>query len=74
MRILADTEIATEDADTEHFPIARARAITAPFIISEEYGTRCSSVLLWRNSGEVEFIERRFDAAGSRTGQSKFTF
>ncbi len=74
MRLLADREIAKEDADTEYLSITQARAITAPFIVTEEYGTRCSSVLLWRNSGEVEFIERRFDATGSQTGQSKFTF
>lgn len=74
MRLLADRDIAREDADTEYLPIKQARAITAPFIVTEDYGTRCSSILLWRNSGEVEFVERRFDASGDQTGQSRFTF
>jgi uncharacterized protein with NRDE domain len=74
MRILADKEIAKEDADTEYLSIKQARAITAPFIITEDYGTRCSTVLLWHNSGKVEFTERRFDAMGGQTGQSRFTF
>ena len=74
MRMLADREIAKEDADTEHFSIAQARAITAPFIVTEEYGTRCSTVLIWHKSGKVEFTERRFDASGKKTGQSRFTF
>jgi uncharacterized protein with NRDE domain len=74
MRILGDREIAKDDADTEYLSIEQARAITAPFIVTEEYGTRCSSILLWRNSGEVEFVERRFDASGDQTGQSQFTF
>lgn len=74
MRLLGDREIASEDADTEQLTIERARAITAPFIITPEYGTRSSTVLLWRNSGKVEFIERRFDPTGNQDGQSRFTF
>ena len=74
MRILEDREIAREDADTEYLSIAQARALTAPFIITEEYGTRCSTVLMWHKSGKVQFIERRFDASGRKTGQSRFSF
>jgi uncharacterized protein with NRDE domain len=74
MRILADREIAKEDADTEYLSIAQARAITAPFIVTDEYGTRCSTILIWHNSGKVEFTERRFDPSGERTGQSRFSF
>jgi len=74
MRILADREIAKEDVNSERLPIDQARAITAPFVITEEYGTRSSTVLLWHTSGKAEFIERRFDAAGKQTGQSRFSF
>lgn len=73
MQVLADREIAREDVDSEHQSIAQARAITAPFIVTEEYGTRCSSVLLWHHSGKMEFTERRFDASGRKTGQSRFS-
>jgi len=74
MRMLGNREIAKEDVDTEHLSIAQARAITAPFIVTEKYGTRCSTTLLWHNSGKLEFTERRFDAVGKKTGQSRFTF
>jgi uncharacterized protein with NRDE domain len=51
-----------------------AAALTAPFIISEDYGTRSSTLLLWRRSGSIEFIERRFDSGGQDIGQSRFSF
>lgn len=74
MRVLGDREIAKEDIDSEHLSIRQARAITAPFIVTEEYGTRCSTVLLWHNSGRAEFTERRFGASGEQTGRSQFHF
>jgi uncharacterized protein with NRDE domain len=74
MRILADREIAREDADVDNLSIELARAITAPFIVTKDYGTRCSTVLIWHNSGKVDFTERRFDSSGEQTGQSRFSF
>jgi uncharacterized protein with NRDE domain len=74
MRILADRETAQEDAVSGPLPATQARAITAPFIVTDEYGTRCSTVLLWHNSGPMEFTERRFDPGGTQTGQSRFSF
>jgi uncharacterized protein with NRDE domain len=36
--------------------------ILAPiFIRSDSYGTRCSSILLWANTGEITFLERTYD-------------
>jgi uncharacterized protein with NRDE domain len=74
MRILADRETAQEDAVSAPLPAIQARAITAPFIVTHEYGTRCSTVLLWHHSGKMEFTERRFDPSGTQTGQSRFSF
>lgn len=74
LRLLADRETAGEDAVSGHLSAAEARAITAPFIVTEKYGTRCSTVLLWHNSGKMEFTERRFDPSGTQTGQSRFSF
>jgi uncharacterized protein with NRDE domain len=50
------------------------RLLSAPFIVSSHYGTRCSTVLKWLNHGEMEFVERRFDAAGNFSGESAFRF
>jgi uncharacterized protein with NRDE domain len=51
-----------------------ARAISAPFIATRDYGTRCSTVLLIHSSGRVEVHERRFDHAGRPAGDSRFDF
>lgn len=44
------------------------------FIQSPVYGTRSSTVLLIDRSGEVNFIERQYDAGGKPTGTGKHTF
>lgn len=74
LQALSDRETAIEDASSEHPSLQRARAITAPFIITEDYGTRCSTVVLWHASGKKEFVEQRFDASGEVTGTSRFSF
>jgi uncharacterized protein with NRDE domain len=55
------------DFDTAH-------AITAPFIVRPDYGTRCTSVLLVDRNGNWRFTERRFDPLGKATGESRFAF
>ena len=55
------------DFDTAH-------AITAPFIVMPEYGTRCTTVVRVRSDGRWHFFERRFDNKGQRTGESDFSF
>ena len=55
------------DFDTAH-------AITAPFIVLPEYGTRCTTVVLVDNDGRWRFVERRFDSNGRPTGDSDFSF
>jgi uncharacterized protein with NRDE domain len=74
-RILADREPAASDdyAGTGLAP-GMARAISAPFITTHEYGTRCSTALLVDSSGQVEIHERRFDNAGQTVGEQTFEF
>jgi len=48
------------------------RALSAPFVLHPRYGTRCSSVLLLRDSGQMYLAERRFDAAGGAVGETEF--
>ena len=50
------------------------RLLSSPFIVSERYGTRCSTVLRIGRDGRVEIRERRFDAAGRISGSSEFEF
>ena len=46
----------------------RERLLSAPFIVSAEYGTRCSTVLTIGHDGTARFVERSFDAAGRSIG------
>jgi len=74
-RLMADrTRASIADVEADHLPFEQARALTAPFIVSPDYGTRCSTVLLWANDGRVELSERRFDAHGNPDGESHFSF
>lgn len=44
------------------------------FIRNPEYGTRCSSVIVVDRAGAGLFIERRFDATGATTGETRVDF
>lgn len=74
MEILMNQETAKEDAITGHLSAEVATALTAPFIINEDYGTRSSTLLLWHASGNIDFIEQRFDLRGQDIGRSRFSF
>ena len=56
------SDIATEPSDTP------------PFVRRAIYGTRCSTVLMVAADGTGRIIERRFDAAGSATGDTALDF
>lgn len=51
-----------------------ARALTAPFIVTPHYGTRCSTVITSNRDGGWQMSERRFDERGHATGESHFSF
>lgn len=87
--LLAQPEIAPEDlftmlGDREQaghgdlpstgLPEDWERVVSAPFIVNERYGTRCSSVLLVERTGRTILQERRFDAGGIQSGNSRFEF
>ena len=55
-------------------PLDWERRLSAPFIVGERYGTRCTTVVTIRRDGAVSFVERRFDAAGAAVGESAFAF
>ena len=72
MQLLADTTPApVRDLDDE-LPVDLARAVSAPFIKNERYGTRCTTVVLAANDGRLLACERRFDAEGRQRGEQQF--
>ena len=70
--------------DTERAPDAmlpatgvtldRERMLSSPFIVSPDYGTRCSTVLAIDAHGAAQFVERSFDPAGEVTGEVEIAF
>jgi uncharacterized protein with NRDE domain len=55
-------------------PLAWERLLSAPFIVSADYGTRCSTVLAIDRNGNALLVERSFDAGGNSTGDVRFEF
>ena len=43
--------------------------LSSPFIVSERYGTRCSTVVVAAADGTLRIAERSFDPAGRQTGE-----
>ncbi len=62
------------ERESELFDDATATALTAPFIVTPSYGTRCSTVITSDSNGGWRFSERRFDERGNTTGESQFAF
>lgn len=68
--LLADRALAPDAAlPATGVPLEWERRLSAPFIVSEGYGTRSSTVLAIERDGDVMMHERTFDAAGIATGE-----
>ncbi len=75
LRLLDDRDKApTSEIDSDRLSFEKAHAISAPFIVLPDYGTRSSSVVLCDAEGSWRFHERRFAADGRTSGDSSFTF
>ena len=48
------------------------KLLSSPFIVSPEYGTRCSTVVA-ASAKRIEFAERRFDPSGDEMGRTEKT-
>jgi uncharacterized protein with NRDE domain len=48
--------------------------LSAPFIVSDRYGTRCSTVIAIDRDGVARFVERSFDQHGNPAGEAAFDF
>ncbi|MCR9142438.1 MAG: NRDE family protein [bacterium] len=73
--LLADSTTAPDAAlpDTG-IGLEKERFLSSRFIQSDVYGTRASSLLLVRRDGLLTFFERRFEAGGKTTGDSRYEF
>ena len=50
------------------------RALSAPFVRHDRYGTRCSTVVFVGHDGRTVVHERRFDPAGTQVGATRIEF
>jgi uncharacterized protein with NRDE domain len=70
--LLADRRQSATAAELHsELPPEWAAALSSPFVNHGGYGTRCSTLLLITDSGELQFRERRFDAQGEPMGDSE---
>jgi uncharacterized protein with NRDE domain len=73
--LLADrTPAASESPPDRGLPADLERALSAPFVRHERYGTRCSTVVLVEHAGRTLVHERRFDPAGAQSGATRIEF
>lgn len=73
--VLAD-QVPASDDELPNTGISRERErlLSSPFIVSDSYGTRCSTLVALARDGEARFVERSFDAAGMASGEVRFRF
>lgn len=75
MRLMDDRQRApVAEVERGRLEFETAHAITAPFIVMPEYGTRCTTVVLADHEGNWQFTERRFDVTGDVAGESRYAF
>lgn len=73
--LLADREIVADPfLPATGVPQDWERILSAVFVASKDYGTRCSTVLLRHRDGEVRLTERRFGRDGVSLGEREFVF
>ena len=65
-----------DDAELPHtgIPHERERLLSSPFIVSDTYGTRSSTVVAIDRDGVAQFMERTFDPSGAPNGEVVFGF
>jgi uncharacterized protein with NRDE domain len=64
----------TEDDGEPRLARELERALSAPFIVNERYGTRSSTLVFIGHDGAVNAKEQRYDASGRLIGRDDFEF
>lgn len=65
---------ADADLPDTGLPLEWERRLSAPFIVSPDYGTRCTTVVLVGRDGRVQVEERRHGPDGETTGRTVMVF
>ena len=74
-QVLADTRLASDhELPNTGITRERERLLSSPFIVSGDYGTRCSTLVMLGRDAIAQFVERSFDARGRATGEVAFRF
>ena len=72
---LASREQANDDAlPCTGVTIERERLLSSPFVVTPDYGTRCSTVVLMHRDGTAYFEERTFARGGDPAGVVRHRF
>ena len=75
LRLLDDRKPArVKEVDASRLPFDKAHALTAPFVVLPDYGTRSSTVVIGDIGGHVTLTEKRFMPDGRPSGQSDYRF
>lgn len=70
---LSDRSLADPEAlEKQNLSGAMARQLSAQFIVTPRYGTRCCTSLRQHRNGKLEFQEQRFDSQGELQGTEVF--
>ncbi len=69
--LLADRTLHGDSLDPDD---RETRLKSTIFLQDDHYGTRASTVVLLSRNGELQFIERRFDADGTLVGETSESF
>lgn len=73
--ILRDnTQASDNDLPKTGLSLERERLLSSPFIVSPNYGTRCSTIIAVHKSGQTLFSERTYNPEGEAVSQEKFEF
>ena len=73
--LMADRQPAGDaELKSVDLPFELGKAMSSPFIVMPDYGTRCTTALICRADGHLEIAERRFDRNGAASGESRFVF
>ena len=74
-RILEEKKPApVDEIISNNIPFKMARAMSAPFVVNAEYGTRSSTVVLFRRDGQIEIKEKHYNNSAELLGESHFKF
>jgi uncharacterized protein with NRDE domain len=72
--LLDETKAADDELPLTGIPKDLEKAVSSIFIKTEQYGSRCSTVLLIDKEGNIDFTERRFEPGTSTvSGEHHFT-